>query len=111
MYAGQVVEQASVRAVFHEPQHPYTVGLLGSVPRPDESQARLAAIDGQLPNPLQLPRGCRFAARCPFAQQRCREHAPMLSEVGAGHFSACWRAPLDPAQLIEIVRADAEPVA
>ena len=101
MYAGQVVEQADVHAVFNEPQHPYTVGLLGSVPRLDEPQARLAAIDGQLPNPLQLPQGCRFATRCPFVLTRCREHSPVLREVGVGHFAACWRSPLDAAELID----------
>ena len=101
MYAGQVVERSDVHAVFNEPQHPYTVGLLGSVPRLDEPQARLAAIDGQLPNPLQLPQGCRFATRCPFVLTRCREHSPVLREVGVGHFAACWRSPLDAAELID----------
>jgi oligopeptide/dipeptide ABC transporter ATP-binding protein len=104
MYAGQVVEQASAQALFSQPQHPYTVGLLGSVPQLDEPRARLAAIAGQLPNPLDWPPGCRFAARCPFAQARCREKVPLLREVEPRHFAACWRAPLDPEQL---ARADA----
>ena len=111
MYAGQVVEQAGVHAVFNEPQHPYTVGLLGSVPRLDEPQARLAAIDGQLPNPLQLPQGCRFATRCPFVLTRCREHSPVLREVGVGHFAACWRSPLDAAELIDHRIEQPEPMA
>ncbi len=99
MYAGQVAERAPVERLFSEPQHPYTVGLLGSVPRLDAPQARLVAIEGQLPNPLHWPRGCRFAARCPFVQTRCREQAPSLQTVAPGHLAACWRAPLDPAQL------------
>ncbi len=114
MYAGQAVEQASAQQLFSEPQHPYTVGLLGAVPGLDDSadldepgepeqadprRARLAAIAGQLPNPLRLPPGCRFAARCPFVQDRCREQAPLLRDVGNGHLAACWRAPLDPATL------------
>jgi peptide/nickel transport system ATP-binding protein len=111
MYAGRVVEHAPVRAVFNEPQHPYTVGLLGSVPRLDEPQARLAAIEGQLPNPLQLPPGCRFAARCPFALAQCREHAPSLQAVAPSHLAACWRAPLDPVQLRTETVAMPEPVA
>ena len=111
MYAGQVVEHAPVQSLFDEPQHPYTVGLLGSVPRLDEPQARLAAIEGQLPNPLQLPQGCRFAARCPFAQRRCCDRAPSLQAVAAGHLAACWRAPLDPVQLQREPLALSEPVA
>jgi peptide/nickel transport system ATP-binding protein len=117
MYAGQAVEHASAPQLFSEPQHPYTVGLLGAVPGLDDEldaehvaeppdapaahqrRARLAAIDGQLPNPLRLPVGCRFAARCPFVQNRCREQPPTLRDVGNGHLAACWRAPLDPATL------------
>jgi peptide/nickel transport system ATP-binding protein len=99
MYAGQVVERSHVHAIFSEPQHPYTVGLLGALPRVDEQRTRLAAIEGQLPNPLHLPQGCRFAARCPFALVQCRVEPPVLRDVGAGHMAACWRSPLDPAQL------------
>ena len=99
MYAGQVVERSSVHDIFSEPQHPYSVGLLGALPRLDERRTRLAAIEGQLPNPLHPPHGCRFAARCPFAITPCREAPPALREVGAGHAAACWRSPLDPAQL------------
>ena len=71
MYAGQVVEQAPVQALFDKPQHPYTVGLLGSIPQLDEVQDRLASIEGQVPNPLKRPIGCAFAQRCPFAQEKC----------------------------------------
>ena len=100
MYAGRVVEQGPVNALFDSPQHPYTVGLLGSIPRLHGEQSRLAAIQGQVPNPLQLPAGCRFAQRCPFADTRCHAEAPSLREVAPGHASACWRAPLDPDVLL-----------
>jgi len=95
MYAGRVVEQAPVQALFDEPQHPYTVGLLGSIPRLDIEQARLASIEGQVPDPLSRPPGCRFAERCPFADAHCRSAEPPLRAVGEAHASACWKAPLD----------------
>jgi len=95
MYAGRVVEQASVRTLFAEPQHPYTVGLLGSIPRLYGEPRRLAAIEGQVPSPLRMPAGCRFADRCPFADARCRSTPPPLLDLGGGHRSACWKAPLD----------------
>ena len=100
MYCGRVVEQAPVRRLFAEPQHPYTVGLLGSVPRLDGDATRLASIDGQVPDPLRRPGGCSFADRCPFVLERCRAEDPPLRSVGAGHVSACWRAPLDPDLLL-----------
>ena len=95
MYAGRVVERAGVAALFDTPQHPYTVGLLGSIPRLDIARPRLAAIEGQVPGPRQRPVGCSFAARCPFADERCRQEAPPLRELGDAHASACWKAPLD----------------
>jgi len=94
MYAGQVVEQAPVAALFDQPQHPYTIGLLGSVPRLDREQERLDAIDGSVPDPLRLPPGCRFSPRCPFVIDRCRVEPPALADVGTDHRVACWRAPL-----------------
>jgi peptide/nickel transport system ATP-binding protein len=100
MYAGRIVERAPVRLLFDDPQHPYTVGLLGSIPRLDLVQERLASIEGQVPGPLQRPPGCNFADRCPFAIAQCREQVPPLREVAAGHASACWRAPLDPDVLV-----------
>jgi oligopeptide/dipeptide ABC transporter ATP-binding protein len=100
MYAGRVVERAPVQAVFDAPQHPYTIGLLGSVPRLDVQRTRLAAIEGQVPNPLQRAGGCSFAERCPFADAQCRAEAPALRVVGVQHQSACWKAPLDPALLM-----------
>jgi peptide/nickel transport system ATP-binding protein len=100
MYAGRIVERAPVRALFDAPQHPYTVGLLGSVPRLDVARARLASIEGQVPNPLRRPAGCQFAERCPFAVDQCRAEAPPLAAVGSAHQAACWRAPLDPDALL-----------
>jgi peptide/nickel transport system ATP-binding protein len=94
MYAGRIVERATVAALFAEPQHPYTVGLLGSIPRLDIEQERLAAIEGQVPNPLAPVTGCRFHPRCPFVIERCRHEDPPLIDLGNGHASACWRAPL-----------------
>jgi peptide/nickel transport system ATP-binding protein len=101
MYAGRIVERAPVQSIFDAPQHPYTVGLLGSMPRLDSARARLASIEGQVPSPLRLPPGCRFADRCPFVLARCRAESPPLREVEAGHFSACWRAPLEPSVLLD----------
>jgi oligopeptide/dipeptide ABC transporter ATP-binding protein len=100
MYAGRVVERAPVQALFDAPQHPYTIGLLGSIPRLDGQRTRLASIEGQVPSPLRRPGGCSFAERCPFAEARCRAEAPALREIGPHHGSACWRAPLDPQVLM-----------
>jgi oligopeptide/dipeptide ABC transporter ATP-binding protein len=99
MYAGKVVERADVAALFTDPQHPYTVGLLGSIPKLHDDSGQhdkpdLPTIDGVVPNPLDLPHGCRFHPRCPFAVDACRASEPPLAEVRPGHFSACWRAPL-----------------
>jgi peptide/nickel transport system ATP-binding protein len=95
MYAGQVVEQAPVAALFAMPQHPYTVGLMGAIPSIDAPRARLAAIDGMVPAATAMPAGCRFAARCPFADAHCAAEAPPLVEVRPGHASRCWKAPLE----------------
>ncbi len=94
MYAGQVVERAPVEDLFRFPQHPYTVGLLGALPRLGERRPRLAAIDGTVPNMMAPPRGCRFEPRCPFRVAACAEPPP-LAELGGGHLSRCWRAPLE----------------
>jgi oligopeptide/dipeptide ABC transporter ATP-binding protein len=95
MYAGKVVESAPVADLFADPQHPYTIGLLGSIPRLDEGRDRLAAIQGRVPSPYAPPSGCRFNPRCPFAIDRCRQESPPLAEVRPGHSSACWRTPLE----------------
>lgn len=92
MYAGKVVEEAPVRTLFHAPRHPYTEGLLRSIPRLDERRESLPVIDGMVPNLLDLPSGCRFHPRCPRAERRCREEAPALRSFGEGHRVACWQA-------------------
>jgi peptide/nickel transport system ATP-binding protein len=100
MYSGRIVERTSVARLFAEPQHPYTVGLLGSIPKLHLDQDRLAAIEGQVPSPLAPVTGCAFHPRCPFAIDRCRKEAPPLAAVSPGHESACWRAPLDAGVLV-----------
>jgi peptide/nickel transport system ATP-binding protein len=96
MYAGRIVEEAPVGLLFSDPQHPYTLGLLGSIPRlGSDGDERLTAIEGVVPNPYALPAGCRFSPRCPLADARCRAEQPTLRETAPGHRSACWKAPLD----------------
>jgi peptide/nickel transport system ATP-binding protein len=95
MYAGRVIERAEVGALFRDPQHPYTIGLLGSIPRLTTEQARLATIEGMVPNPLAMPAGCRFHPRCPFAVEECLRVDPPLREIKPGQFAACIRAPLE----------------
>src|SRR5690606_20114125 len=80
MYAGRVIEHAPVQDIFHNPQHPYTLGLLGSMPRIEETRERLLAIEGTLPPPDSLPSWCRFHPRCVFATQACRQQDPQLRE-------------------------------
>ena len=94
MYAGQIVERAPVAQLFARPEHPYTVGLLGSIPRLDERRDRLPSIEGRVPDLTAPPEGCRFAARCPFVEPACIAQAPALREIVPGHFSRCRRAPL-----------------
>ena len=94
MYAGQIVERAAVRDLFARPEHPYTVGLLGSIPRLDEKRERLPSIEGRVPDMTRPPPGCRFAARCPFVEPECVAAPPALVEVAPGHLSRCRRAPL-----------------
>jgi len=90
MYAGRAVEVSAVGDLFHDPQHPYSRGLLHSMPRLDEATAEeLATIPGQPPNLQALPRGCVFADRCPYVFDRCREERPLLSPCGPGRAKAC----------------------
>jgi peptide/nickel transport system ATP-binding protein len=95
MYAGEIVERAPVDVLFAGPQHPYTVGLLGSIPRLDCRVDELAAIDGLVPNMAALPPGCRFAPRCPFARESCTHAPPPMVSIGVGHETRCIRAPLE----------------
>jgi peptide/nickel transport system ATP-binding protein len=93
MYAGKVVEEASVKELFKEPLHPYTQGLLRSIPRIDTAaiqKKRLEAIPGVVPSLLNLPKGCSFEPRCPHAKPVCKEQEPMLKEVRPGHRVSCW---------------------
>ena len=95
MYAGQVVEQGSVEAIFADPQHPYTIGLMGSIPSLGVRKGQLSTIPGSVPLPESMPQGCRFATRCPFAQTRCHAEKPPLTMLGTGHQVACFRVPLE----------------
>ena len=98
MYAGRKVEEAAADAIFEMPAHPYTVGLLGSIPHIDEAAAagsarrRLTEIKGLVPSLARLPAGCSFAPRCAFATEHCRIARPELRDVVAGHRVACWHA-------------------
>jgi peptide/nickel transport system ATP-binding protein/oligopeptide transport system ATP-binding protein len=95
MYAGRVVERAPGAAIFDDPQHPYTLGLLGSIPKIEEDRDRLLAIEGSVPPPFDLPRGCRFHPRCVFAEPACAEIDPALREITPEHRAACLLAPLE----------------
>ncbi len=95
MYAGQIVEQGSVEAIFADPQHPYTIGLMGSIPSLGARKGQLSTIPGSVPLAEAMPQGCRFATRCPFAQPRCHQHKPLLQSLGIHHQVACFRAPLE----------------
>jgi peptide/nickel transport system ATP-binding protein len=99
MYAGRKVEEASVEDLFERPQHPYTHGLMASIPRLElmrggsgETKHRLREIPGIVPSLTNLPPGCTFAPRCPFAEDRCRARAPDYEEKLPGHWAACWRS-------------------
>jgi len=92
MYAGRAVESGPVRDIFNHPAHPYTQALLRSVPSMDEDVKRLYSIDGQPPALWDLPEGCRFAPRCPHADDRCQREYPRESTVSKGHTVSCWKA-------------------
>ena len=93
MYAGRLVETAPTDILYGEPKHPYTMGLLASVPRLDLARKRkLSVVDGLPPNLARLPKGCAFCPRCYLAIDRCREEKPELEEVGENHSSACFRS-------------------
>lgn len=94
MYAGRIVESGPVEQIFDDPQHPYTLGLMGSMPSLSGDRERLVTIAGRVPTPFDMPVGCRFAARCPFAVEQCSER-PALKDVAPDHAVACWRVPLE----------------
>jgi oligopeptide/dipeptide ABC transporter ATP-binding protein len=102
MYAGKIIETAKAVDIYGDPRHPYTWGLLNSVPRLDEARSeRLEAIEGLPPNLGNLPDGCAFRSRCRFAIERCATDIPALDEVTPGHAAACWRS----AELKDLVAA------
>jgi peptide/nickel transport system ATP-binding protein len=94
MYAGTVFEYATVRSIFASPCHPYTIGLMASMPRLDgkaDKSARLSTIVGTVPPLYSLPEGCRFHDRCPVAMDICRREEPVLRETAPGHYARCWK--------------------
>jgi peptide/nickel transport system ATP-binding protein len=95
MYAGRVVEEGPVESIFDDPQHPYTIGLMGSLPSMAGNREPLISIAGSVPTAAEMPVGCRFATRCPFAIEHCVAESPPLGELAPGHRAACWRAPLE----------------
>jgi oligopeptide/dipeptide ABC transporter ATP-binding protein len=90
MYAGNIVEQGEVRQIFHHPGHPYTRGLLNSIPRIEGQRSRLQPIEGNVPSIRNMPDGCAFAPRCQAARDRCRSEVPGLYQVEPGHWSCCF---------------------
>jgi len=90
MYAGQVVESGGVERIFDRPAHPYTAGLLGSIPKLNERRDRLQVIEGTVPSASQMPTGCRFHPRCSSAQEMCKQELPALMETEPGHEVRCW---------------------
>jgi len=91
MYLGRIVEGATVRSIFHDPRHPYTLGLMNSIPSlATTRKERLIPIKGVVPDPFEVPQGCGFEPRCPQAMEICRTQIPSLKEVAPGHIAACW---------------------
>ncbi len=91
MYAGKVVEYADVKSLFKDPKHPYTIGLLGSIPRLDVVKKKLHVIKGVVPNPFEMPEGCRFNPRCDYAKDICRQKEPPLKELENSRQVRCWK--------------------
>ena len=93
MYAGKIIETGTANEIYHTPKHPYTLGLLNSVPRLDETmRVKLDPIEGLPPDLVDMPAGCSFAPRCKFAIDSCTQENPLLEPVLDGHYSACFRA-------------------
>jgi oligopeptide transport system ATP-binding protein len=104
MYAGKMVETAPTDVIYENPKHPYTIGLIGSVPRLDLPRKRkLYVIDGLPPHLARLPKGCSFNPRCRYAIEQCREEVPPLFDLGNNHFSACFRS----GEISDIVKKEA----
>ena len=94
MYAGTVVETGPAERIFNDPQHPYTIGLMSSIPQLTGARGRLSTVPGMVPTAQNMPAGCRFSTRCPFARPVCTTE-PQLVEIGDGHQVACHFAPLE----------------
>ena len=92
IYGGEVVEYADVFTIFENRMHPYTQGLFNSIPKLNEDVNRLVPIEGLMPDPTNLPTGCKFCTRCQYATDRCREEHPEMIDVGNGHLVRCFRA-------------------
>jgi peptide/nickel transport system ATP-binding protein/oligopeptide transport system ATP-binding protein len=90
MYLGRIVESATVGDVFHDPKHPYTQGLMNSIPSLAAEKERLVPIRGVVPDPFEVPDGCGFEPRCPQAMEVCKTQMPALKETSSGHETACW---------------------
>jgi oligopeptide/dipeptide ABC transporter ATP-binding protein len=90
MYSGKIVESSSAVEIFDNPKHPYTVGLLQSIPNLEEDRERLNSIEGIVPNPFELPEGCYFAPRCKHVMDRCRKEQPEDYTVGENHTVKCF---------------------
>lgn len=90
MYASKIAERATVKELFRNPSHPYTKALLRSLPRPGEREAKLEAIPGTVPSPLQYPPGCHFSSRCPEVMEHCPHHPPPTVRIGESHETVCW---------------------
>jgi oligopeptide/dipeptide ABC transporter ATP-binding protein len=92
MYASHIVECGSVREIFYSPRHPYTLGLLSSIPAYHKPKSRLTIIPGQVPRPTHYPTGCNFQSRCEFATEHCINQQPELVALDEGHSVACWNS-------------------
>lgn len=90
MYCGRVVEKGNVYDIFEKPSHPYTEGLLNSIPKLGDLVEELESIPGNVPNPKYMPEGCKFAPRCKYAFNKCKEQEPGFYDLGGGHVSRCW---------------------
>ncbi len=90
MYCGSIVEQANTEELFENPRHPYTAGLFNSLPRHDLEKEELEAIDGSVPSLTNMPPGCRFSPRCPYAEEICSQQYPELKPLGSGRLVRCW---------------------
>ena len=89
MYAGEIVELGNLEQIFDHTRHPYTKGLFASIPKLDEDVERLSPIPGLMPDPANLPQGCKFHPRCPYATAECQQTEPELTDIGDGHLVRC----------------------